>query len=139
MEHVGQQNSRNPSDLFEALHHLKSKFKGQELLSIDEFISEFCAFMSASNDSTANYINLLFYCLNKHPQVYDKLKKIIRGRFNSPSDITYIKLRDVDYLQWCLLETTRMYGPGTGILLRQIDQDSYLDNIPVMKDTGFKI
>jgi len=32
-----------------------------------------------------------------------------------------------------------MYGPGTGILLRQIDQDSYLDNIPVMKDTGFKI
>lgn len=32
-----------------------------------------------------------------------------------------------------------MYGPGTSILLREADVDTYIDNVPIMKGTGLKI
>jgi cytochrome P450 len=95
--------------------------------------------MSASNDSTANYLNMLFYYLSTHPEVQTKLRKAIKYQISKPEDITFYKVRDIEYLEWCLLETTRMYGPGSSILLREITQDAYLDNIPIVKGTGFKI
>ena len=51
---------------------------------MEEFISEFCAFMSASNDSTANYINMISYYLTTNKDIYSLLQKILRKNFKSP-------------------------------------------------------
>jgi hypothetical protein len=32
-----------------------------------------------------------------------------------------------------------MYGPATNILLREAAQDTFIDNIPILKGTGLKI
>jgi cytochrome P450 len=48
-------------------------------------------------------------------------------------------LRDIHYLDWCLSETTRMYGPATSILLRQARTHTYIHNIPIIEGTGIKI
>lgn len=82
---------------------------------------------------------MLFYYLSQHPEVYSKLRKAVRDKFKQPEDVTYYKLRDVDYLEWCLNETTRMYAPDGCAALRQLASDTYLDNIPLTKGTGLQV
>ena len=82
---------------------------------------------------------MITYYLSQNRHIWSQLQKIIRKYFKKPEDITYSKLKDMNYLDWCLLQTSRMYGPGTGILTRQAQKDVYIDNIPIMRDTGIRI
>ncbi len=95
--------------------------------------------MSASNDSTANYLNGLFYYLSKNQEVLKTLQKNVREVIDKEEDITYSKIRALDYLEWCLNENLRIYGIGTSIMLREANTDFYVDNVPIMKGTGLKI
>lgn len=95
--------------------------------------------MSASNDSTANYLNGLFYYLSKNQEVLKTLQKNVREVIDKEEDITYSKIRSLDYLEWCLNENLRIYGIGTSIMLREANTDFYVDNVPIMKGTGLKI
>lgn len=74
--------------------------------------------MSASNDSTANFINGLFYYLIYNQEIFSTLQKRVQNVIKKPEDLTFANIRSIDYLEWCLNETLRMYGPATSILLR---------------------
>lgn len=95
--------------------------------------------MSASNDSTANFLNGLFYYLMRNQQVLTMLQKKIKAAIKKPEDLNFSNIRSIEYLEWCQNETLRMYGPATSILLRETTADTYIDNLPVMSGTGIKI
>lgn len=58
--------------------------------------------MTAANDSTGNYINMLMYYLSQHPHHQNKLQRMLRDKFKHPEQIEYYQLRDIDYFDWCL-------------------------------------
>lgn len=53
--------------------------------------------------------------------------------------IVYERLRKLEYLEWVQLETSRMYGPATNIMLREASRDTCIDNIPIRKETTLKV
>ena len=54
--------------------------------------------MSASNDSTANFLNMLFYYLSTNPTEYSIVHKLVQNDIKKDDNINYYKLRDIDYL-----------------------------------------
>jgi cytochrome P450 len=51
------------------------------------------------------------------------------------SDITYENLKKLIYIDWIQNETTRYYGPGTGIFPRIATVDNKIGNVPITKGT----
>ena len=54
----------------------------------------------------------------------------------SDEDITYDNLKKLQYLEYIEMETTRMYGPGNGVLTRYATSDHLLKGIPIKKNIG---
>ena len=75
---------------------------------------------------------VIFY-LAKYPKIQEKLRKEVNETFKQDDDITYEKLKTMEYLEWILLETTRHYGPAANIFLRRAEKDHILIDIPIIK------
>lgn len=54
--------------------------------------------MSASNDSTANFLNGLFYYLTTNQDVLATLQKKIQAIIKKPEDLNFSNIRSIDYL-----------------------------------------
>ena len=50
-------------------------------------------------------------------------------------DYSYENLKKLVYIDWIQKETSRMYGPVTGIFMREANIDNNLNNLPVKKGT----
>ena len=48
-------------------------------------------------------------------------------------------MKKLTYIDWIQNETTRYYGPGTGIFTRLAAEDHFIANIPIKKGTGLSI
>ena len=48
-------------------------------------------------------------------------------------------MKKLTYIDWIQNETTRFYGPGTGIFLRVASVDNMISNVPIRKGTIFAI
>ena len=81
---------------------------------------------------------VIFY-LAKYPTIQEKLRKEVNETFKQDDDITYEKLKTMEYLEWILLETTRHYGPVNNIFLRKAENDHFLIDIPITKGTYINI
>jgi cytochrome P450 len=71
--------------------------------------------LAAGRDTTASLISWVFYCLVRHPRVYQKLRQIILEAFGSDSNttggtITFEKLKSCAYLQHVMNETLRLHS-----------------------------
>ncbi len=95
--------------------------------------------MAAGNDSSSLYTTMIFYYLNENPEVEAKLRKEIDANIPTAEEISFSNLKGLRYLEWVQNEVTRMYGPATSVFLREVVQDTNIDNIPIMKGTGLKI
>ena len=76
--------------------------------------SELINILLAGRDTTAGLLGWLFYALVRHQGVYVKLRNIILDEFGAYEDsenITLAKLKDCQYLQFCLNEALRLYPP----------------------------
>jgi len=65
-------------------------------------------FFSAGYETTATAIQFFFYCMAIHPEIQDRLYKTIKDK---ESEFTYDELQKLDYLEWCISETLRMFPP----------------------------
>ena len=77
-----------------------------------ELRSQLLNILLAGRDTTASLLGYLFHTLARHPEIYDKLRaKIIDdfGTYNLPSEITFVTLKNCQYLQHTINETLRLY------------------------------
>ncbi|KAF3915549.1 hypothetical protein ABW21_db0204883 [Orbilia brochopaga] len=70
----------------------------------------------AARDTTAALLGWTFYSLVRHPEVEQKLRRIILEDFGTedaaePKPITFESLKGCQYLRWVLDETLRLYPP----------------------------
>ncbi|KAF3162545.1 Protein kinase alk2 [Orbilia oligospora] len=66
----------------------------------------------AGRDTTGSLIGFIFYLLVRHPEIQDKLRKVIYEEFGptyEPSRITFESLKNCKYLKYVIDEVSRLY------------------------------
>lgn len=53
--------------------------------------------------------------------------------------MTYENLKKIKYIDCIQEEVTRVYGPGTGVFVREATKDTQLLNVPIKKGTSISI
>ncbi|KAK0637632.1 putative sterigmatocystin biosynthesis P450 monooxygenase stcF [Lasiodiplodia hormozganensis] len=99
-------------------HLLAAQGKGQ-LMQAD-VLNNAPVIVVAGSETTATLLSGVTYYLLTNPRVYDKLKKEVRGTFNSDEEITIDRIGDLPYLLAVLDEALRLYPPGANPHLRRI-------------------
>lgn len=79
---------------------------------------------------------MTLYYICDHPEIEQRLRKEVDSLIKSDDDYTFENLKKLTYIDWIQNETTRMYGPGTAILIREASVDNYIGNISIFKGTG---
>jgi len=80
----------------------------------------------AGRDTTASLLGWLFFCMSRDPTRYKKLRDIVLrefGTYESPSGITFSKLKECRYLQHCNNEALRLY-PVVPLNARYANKDT---------------
>jgi cytochrome P450 len=93
-----------------------------------ELRSQLLHILLAGRDTTASLLGWLFLCLSQDPARYKKLRDIIIrdfGSYDSPSEITFAKLKSCQYLQHCNNEALRLY-PVVPVNGRYANKDTTL-------------
>ena len=80
-----------------------------------ELRSQLLNILLAGRDTTASLLGWLFFILARHPDHYAKLRAAILddfGPYSAAADenLTYVSLKNCQYLQHCLNETLRLYA-----------------------------
>jgi cytochrome P450 len=70
--------------------------------------------LAAGRDTTASLLSWVFYCLIRHPRVFEKLREIVLQEFGreriDETNVTFEKLKGCSYLQWVMNETLRLHS-----------------------------
>jgi hypothetical protein len=77
-----------------------------------ELRSQLLNILLAGRDTTASHLGWLFHCLSRDPTRYQKLRDTIIeqfGTYDSPTSITFSKIKGCQYLQHCNNEALRLY------------------------------
>ncbi|CAL1200481.1 unnamed protein product [Candida parapsilosis] len=62
----------------------------------------------AGRNTTSGLMTFLFAQLSKNPEIYCKLRDIIRQDFPNVESITFDSIQNCDYLRWCINKTLRI-------------------------------
>ncbi len=77
----------------------------------------------------------MVYYLALHPEAKKKAMDEINSIIKTEEDINFESLKKMRYLEGVQYETLRMYGPGTGIFVREALADHKLVDVPIWKGT----
>jgi len=80
-------------------------------MSKREMYSNSGLFMVAGTETTATLLSGLTFYLLRNPEKLRKLNKEIRDAFDSPEDMSLVRLGQLEYLAACIEEGLRMYPP----------------------------
>lgn len=95
-----------------------------------ELRSQLLNILLASRDTTASLLGWFFYLLARHPPIFHKLRTAVIsefGTYTDASEISFVKIKGLQYLQHCLNETLRLY-PVVPLNMRFATKDT---TIPV--------
>ena len=95
------------------------KVEKEESLDRETLIGEGQGFIVAGSDTTANTMTYLVYAVTRHPEVQ---KRLVDELSTVRSDFGWDDLRDLPYLNKCIDETLRLYGPASNALPRSVPQ-----------------
>ncbi|OCL05723.1 cytochrome P450 [Glonium stellatum] len=88
-------------------YNLRQNEKGS--VSEAEIILNSALFIAAGSETTASLLAGLIMWLMRTPRVYQKLASEVRSRFKSASDINFVDLQALPYINACLEEGMRIF------------------------------
>lgn len=77
-----------------------------------ELRSQLLNILLAARDTTASLLGYLFWILARNPEAFKKMRSTILenfGSYENPRQITFVTLKNCQYLQHCINETLRLY------------------------------
>lgn len=95
-----------------------------------ELRSQLLNILLAGRDTTAGTLGWFFYTMAKpqYTHLYRRLRDIIVdefGTYENPKEVTFERMKNCQYLQWCLNEILRLY-PAVPINVRTAQVDTTL-------------
>ena len=116
---------------------MMQKVEKEESLDRRSLIGEGQGFIVAGSDTTANTMTYLVYAVTRHPDVQNRLVDELSALRN---DFGWDDLRDLPYLNKCIDETLRLYGPASSALPRHVPQGgAYLAGYHFPSDGKFVV
>ncbi len=76
-----------------------------------EIRDEVDTFMFEGHDTTTSGMSSTLYCLAKHPEHQEEVRKEVRNVLNGREWLEYDDLKELKYTQWCIKEALRLYPP----------------------------
>nr|WCC58056.1 cytochrome P450 [Pharsalia antennata] len=107
----------------------KIKFEG------DKVVSQPMQFFVAGVETTSSAIAFTLYELCIHPQIQNKLRQEILNYLRENKEITYDTLKDLKYLEMCIMETLRRY-PALPFLDRECSEDFIIPGTDILLEKG---
>jgi len=91
-------------------------------------------FLIAGRDTTATLLTWTTYLLAKHPDIRKKLLDEIKEL----DEHTFQKINKLEYLDWVLKESLRLYAPVPGVSRTALNDDVLPDGTRVPAGTGLR-
>jgi cytochrome P450 len=91
-----------------------------------ELRSQLLNVLLAGRDTIAGMLSWTFYLLARYPDKYAELRTAVLrdfGSYNEPRDFSFTSLKACQYLQWVLMEVTRLY-PAVPVNSRRATRDT---------------
>ncbi|KAE9371162.1 toxin biosynthesis cytochrome P450 monooxygenase [Stipitochalara longipes BDJ] len=87
------------------------KYNDDAGMNTEEIISSSRVILAVSSETTATALSGLIFYLLTTPRCFERLKREIRGVFESVEEMTFEKEKWLRYLQACVEEVLRVYPP----------------------------
>ncbi|TKX20408.1 cytochrome P450 monooxygenase-like protein 40 [Elsinoe australis] len=97
--------------------------KGHEGITTQEITSNANLLLVAGTETTATTLTGTTYLMLKHPEVYQKLKDEVRGRFKSQDEISIEAAGELSYTLAVLNESMRYMPPVPAGFVRKVPQE----------------
>lgn len=108
-------------------------------MTFEEMLYTLLTLVLAGSETTATLLSGVTYQLLIHPQIYDKAKAEIRGKFNTEADITMASVQECEYMMAVLDEALRVYPPAPAGFDRTALQDMEISGVKVPKGTSVTV
>ena len=92
-------------------------------IDIDGIREEVDTFIFEGHETTSTAISFCLYYLGRHPEYLKTLQDEID---NAKGENTFKKIRNIQFLDFCLKEALRLYPPVL-IIARELEEDSVID------------
>ncbi|KAF6035234.1 CYP3A4 [Bugula neritina] len=109
-----------------------------EGLSKRDVLANAAIFISAGYETTGSTLEYFFYIMAVHPEIQHKLHTLIAEVVDENGECPYEDLKKLEYLDWCIDETMRMFSIATR-LEREAKTDITVKGIPISKGDGVQI
>lgn len=125
------------NDLIDIIVELKKNKEFCEKMKFygDKVVSQPMQFFAAGVETTSAAISFTLYELCIHPQIQNKLRQEILNYLQENKEITYDTLKDLKYLEMCILETLRRY-PALPFLDRECNSDFTIPGTDILINKG---
>ncbi|XP_077495594.1 cytochrome P450 3A14-like [Amblyomma americanum] len=107
-------------------------------LTIDEVITSATVLFIAGFETTATGLSYVIFCLAKHPDVQEKLRREIVDSVGTNGYLDYeIVMKRLKYLHYVVDEALRLYPPGLTFATRRAKEDFEYNGIKFSAGTCF--
>jgi cytochrome P450 len=104
-------------------------------MTFEEMKTNLTTLVFAGSETTATLLSGCTYQLLSHPQIYEKVKAEIRGKFNTVADINMSSVQECEYMLAVLEESLRIYPPAPSIFNRMTPEDTEISGVKLPKGT----
>jgi len=105
-------------------------------MSNPEIIGATSVFVNAGGEATAACMSAAVYLLLTHPDIYNRVKSVIRGAFNSQESIEPTAVKQLVYLTAVIEESLRLFPPTPGLFSRRTNVPTEIDGHIVPPDVS---
>ncbi len=114
------QDKKEYHDLLAMLMHAKDEETG-ETMSNQQLKDEAITIFVAGHETTANAMSWAFYLMAKHPDKQEKVRQEAIRVLGEDNQLSFEKLRELEYTQMVINETMRLYPPAWSMGRKAID------------------
>nr|WCC58055.1 cytochrome P450 [Pharsalia antennata] len=125
------------NDLIDIIIELRRNDEFREKISFesDKVVAQPFMFFAAAVDTTSHLIAFTLYELCLHPLIQEKLREEILNHLKENKEIDFDSLKDMKYLEMCILESLRKY-PAVPFLDRICKEDFTIPGTDTVIDKG---
>ncbi|XP_070392686.1 cytochrome P450 3A14-like isoform X3 [Dermacentor albipictus] len=117
--------------------HMIARSARKRALTTEEIITSAAVLFSAGFETTATALSYIAYCLAKHPDVQEKLRREVLDAAGPDGSLDYDTImKKLKYLEHVVDETLRLYPPGLSPVNRQAKEDFEYNGIKYKAGTN---
>ena len=139
---AGNDGQSTPNELNGSLNpHINGKkiSKKDITLTDDEIKANCVLFYEAGYETTSTALGYVGHILVNHPDIQEKVRQEVKDLYESEGKLDFNTVSKLQYMEWVINETMRIYPPVTGFVMRETLTDYEYKDMTIPKGTMLMI